>query len=43
MPWRSFDIVLNSSEIASNRPWTSVLIAGGMPELIVLTLVFGLA
>jgi hypothetical protein len=29
--------------MASNRPWTSVLIAGGMPELIVLTLVLGLA
>lgn len=36
-------MVLNSSEMASNRPWTSVLIAGGIPELIVLTLVVGLA
>jgi hypothetical protein len=36
-------MVLNSSEIASNRPWTSVLMFWGMPELIVLTLVADLA
>lgn len=36
-------MVLNSSEIASNLPWTSVLIFWGIPELIVLTLVVDLA
>lgn len=36
-------MVLKSSEIASNRPWTSVLIFGGIPEPIVLTLVPDLA
>lgn len=36
-------MVLNNSEIASNRPWTSMLIFWGIPELIVLTLVTSLA
>lgn len=36
-------MALNSSEMASNRPWTSVLIVWGIPELIVLTLVVDLA
>lgn len=36
-------MALNSSEIASNRPWTSVLIFGGILALIVLTLVADLA
>lgn len=36
-------MTLNNSEIASNRPWTSVLIFWGIPELIVLTLVASLA
>lgn len=36
-------MALNSSEIASNRPCTSVLIFGGISELIVLTLVADLA
>jgi hypothetical protein len=36
-------MVLNSSEMASNLPWTSVLIFCGIPELIVLTLVVDLA
>lgn len=36
-------MALNSSEIASNRPWTSVLIFGGISELMVLTLVADLA
>lgn len=36
-------MALNNSEIASNRPWTSMLIFWGIPELIVLTLVTSLA